>query len=84
MPLVHLSHLLLLLWKLSTVFMIPIIIVIYVAVMNSYSGDFTFQQLDQGKNLHKWSVFAVYLAYLLVWNRSNKIVCNYLNKLKYS
>lgn len=83
MLLPHFSQLLLLLWKLSSVFVIPLIIFIYVSAMNSYNSDFTFQDLDQGKNIHKWLVLALYLLYLLVWNRSNKIVISYLKKLEY-
>ena len=79
----HLSQALLLLWKLSSVFIIPIIIVSYVAILNSYDSTFDFQQLDQGKNIHKWVVLAIYLSYLLIWNRSNKLVTSYLKKLEY-
>ncbi len=79
----HFSQLLLLLWKLSTIYTIPIIILLYITLMNSYSGDFTFQQLDQGKNIHKWGVLAIYLSYLLLWNRCNKTVVSYLKKLEY-
>lgn len=80
---IHLSQLLLLLWKLSSVFIIPVIIISYVSIINSYDPEFNFQSLDQGKNIHKWVVLAIYLSYLLIWNRSNKIVSSYLKKLEY-
>lgn len=79
----RLSQLLLLLWKLSTVYIIIIIILLYINLMNTYVGEFTFQELDQGRNLHKWSVFAIYLLYLLFWKRSNNFVISYLKKLEY-
>ena len=56
----------------------------YVIAMNRYYGGFTFADLDQGKNIHKWGVLAIYLAYLLFWNRSNKYVVSYLKKLQYT
>jgi len=77
------SQVLILLWKLSSVFIIPLIMVCYVMAMNSYDGSFTFADLDQGKNIHKWLVFAIYLAYILFWNRSNRFVTAYLKKLQY-
>lgn len=77
------SQLLLLLWKLSTIFALPIILLLYRSALNSYTGDFTFEQLDQGINIHKWWVFGLYLVYLLLWNRSNKLVISYLKKLEY-
>ena len=80
---VHLSLLLLLLWKLSTVYIIPIVIQLYIDLIDFYFGEFTFQQLDQGINIHKWCVFAIYLLYLLFWNRCNKPVVSYLKKLEY-
>ena len=83
MFLAQLSQLLILLWKLSSVFVIPLIIIAYVMVMNSYDGSFTFEDLDQGKNFHKWLVLAIYLAYVLLWNRSNKRVVSFLRKLEY-
>lgn len=79
----QLSQLLILLWKLSSVFVIPLIMIIYVNVMGSYDVNFTFTDLDQGKNIHKWLVFAIYLGYLLFWNRSNRLVISYLKKLQY-
>lgn len=76
--------LLLLLWKLSTVFIIPIIIQLYIKVIDGYFvSGFTFQDLDQGQNIHKWVILAIYLLYLLFWNRSNKHVVSYLKKLEY-
>jgi len=77
------GQLLILLWKLSSVFVIPLIMMGYVAVMNSYDGNFTFAHLDQGKNIHKWLVFAIYLVYILFWKRCNKPVTSYLKKLEY-
>ncbi|GLS90435.1 hypothetical protein GCM10007916_15020 [Psychromonas marina] len=83
MFLTQLSQFLILLWKLSSVFVIPIIMVGYVLVMSSNDPGFSFADLDQGKNIHKWVVFAIYLAYLLLWNRSNRFVTAYLKKLQY-
>ena len=80
---IHFSLLLLLLWKLSTVYTIPLIILLYIDLFNAYFGEFSFQQLDQGKNIHKWGVFALYLLYLLFWNHYNKRVISYLKKLEY-
>ena len=80
---VHFSQLLLLLWKLSTVYIIPIVIQLYIEVVNVYFGEFSFQQLDQGQNIHKWGVLAIYLLYLLIWRRYNKRVTSYLKKLEY-
>lgn len=83
MFLTQFSQVLILLWKLSSVFVIPLIMVGYVMAMNSYYGSFSFADLDQGKNIHKWLVLAIYLAYLLFWNRSNRFVTAYLKKLQY-
>ena len=80
---VHFSQLLLLLWKLSTVYIIPIVIQLYIEVVNVYFGEFSFQQLDQGQSIHKWGVLAIYLLYLLIWRRYNKRVTSYLKKLEY-
>lgn len=79
----HFSQILLLLWKLSTIFTVPLIMLLYVMLMSLFSADFTFQQLDQGKNIHKFAVLAIYLFYLLVWNRCNKRVITGLKKLEY-
>ena len=79
----QLSQLLVLLWKLSSVLVIPLIMIAYVMVLNSYNENFTFEDLDQGRNFHKWLVLAIYLVYLLLWNRSNKRVISYLKKLEY-
>ena len=84
MFLTHFSQVLILLWKLSSVFVIPLIMIGYVMVMDSYNGGFTFADLDQGKNIHKWLVLAIYLGYLLIWNRSNRFVIAYLKKLQYT
>ena len=83
MFLTQFSQLLILLWKLSSVFVIPLIMVGYVMVMHSYDDSFSFTDLDQGKNIHKWLVFAIYLSYILLWNRSNRLVTSYLKKLQY-
>lgn len=83
MLIAQLSQLLVLLWKLSSVFVIPLIMVGYVMVINRYDESFTFEDLDQGKNFHKWMVLVIYLVYLLLWNRSNKSVVSYLKKLEY-
>ena len=80
---VSFSQLLLLLWKLSTVYIIPIIIHLYINLVDSYFGEFSFQQLDQGQNTHKFAILGIYLLYLLFWNRSNKHVSSYLKKLEY-
>lgn len=70
-------------WKLLTVLIIPIIMITYVKTINGLYGDFSFSDLDQGKNLHKWAVLAVYLAFLLCWNRINPTVIDALKKLEY-
>lgn len=80
----QLGQLLLLLWKLSTVVIIAVIIWLYVILMNIYSGPFTFHHLDNGQNIHKWLVLAIYLFYLLLWNRCNKKVLDYLQRFEYS
>jgi hypothetical protein len=77
------SQLLILLWKLSSVFVLPLVMIGYVVVMHHYDETFNFSTLDTGKNLHKWIVLAIYLSYLLLWNRSNKRVVSYLKKLEY-
>lgn len=83
MFLTQFSQLLILLWKLSSVFIIPLIMIAYVTVMRHYDASFSFADLDQGKNIHKWLVLAIYLAYLLFWNRCNRVVSAYLKKLQY-
>lgn len=83
MYMTQLSQFLILLWKLSSVFVIPLIMVGYVMAMSSYDANFTFADLDQGRNVHKWAVFAIYMVYLFFWNRSNPIVTSYLKKLQY-
>ena len=79
----QLAQLLTLLWKLSSVFVIPVIMIVYVMLMNSYDDSFTFEDLDQGTKFHKWLVFAIYLSYILFWRRNNKRVTSYLKKLEY-
>jgi hypothetical protein len=80
---IHLNLLLRLLWKLSTVYIIPIIILLYIEFINTYLGTFNFQQLDQGRNIHKIEILGLYLLYLLLWNRYNKPVVSYLKKLEF-
>ena len=75
---------LLLSWKLSTLFILPVIIYFYLMVMTSYIDNFTFQQLDAGINIHKWGVVAIYSIYLLFWKSVNKQVSDYLKKFEYS
>jgi len=75
---------LLLSWKLSTVFVFPVIIYFYLILMTSYSDGFTFQQLDQGSNIHKGIVVVVYVIYLIVWKTLNRKVNDYLKKFEYS
>jgi len=80
---IYVSQLMLLLWKLSTVYIIPIIIISYVKLMHFYTGEFTFQQLDSGQNIHKWAVFVFYIVYLVIWNSCNKHITTYLKRLEY-
>ena len=80
----NLTPFLLLSWKLSTVYVLPIIIYLYLKLMTFYTGDFTFMQLDEGINVHKWVVVCIYLLYLLLWKSVNKKVSNYLKKFEYS
>ncbi len=72
-----------LVWKLLTVLILPVIMAIYVKIMDSYYGPFAFEDLDLGKNLHKWIVFAIYLAFLLCWNRLNPHVISALKRMEY-
>tara|TARA_R110001583_G_scaffold51161_8_gene159748 strand:+ start:164 stop:415 length:252 start_codon:yes stop_codon:yes gene_type:complete len=83
MLIAQISQLSILLWKLSSVFLLPLIMIGYVMIMNHYDDTFTFADLDEGQNLHKWIVLAIYLFYILLWNRSNKRVISYLKKLEY-
>jgi len=80
----NLTPFLLLTWKLSTVYILPIIIYLYLKLMTFYTGNFTFQQLDEGINIHKWMVVCIYLLYLLLWKSVNKKVSSYLKKFEYS
>lgn len=75
---------LLLIWKLSTVFIFPVIIYFYLSLMTFYTDSFTFQQLDQGSNIHKGVVVVVYVIYLLVWKSLNRKVNDSLKKFEYS
>jgi len=79
----RLSKLLLLLWKLSTIYIFPIIMFIYIYFINKYFGPFSFNNLDQGVNGQKWGVFFIYIFYLLLWKYFNKTVRYYLRKLEY-
>lgn len=81
---VRFSQILLLTWKLSTVFIIPIIINIYLAVLSHYVEGFDFQTIDEGQNVHKWIIFAIYLMYLLAWKTCNKTITDYLKKFEFS
>ena len=72
-----------LMWKLLTVLIIPIIMAIYVQAVIFWQPEFSFAELDQGKNLHKWVVLAIYLAFLLCWNRLNPHVIEALKKMEY-
>ncbi|MDA7746915.1 hypothetical protein N8878_06240 [Psychromonas sp.] len=77
------TQILSLIWKLLTVLIIPIIMILYIKAMSALYGDFSFSDLDQGKNLHKWVVLAIYLAFLLCWNRLNPYVVNLLKRMEY-
>ncbi|MEI6896770.1 MAG: hypothetical protein V5786_04665 [Psychromonas sp.] len=79
----QLSQVLILLWKLSSIFVIPLIMIAYVMGMNRYDDSFVFSDLDQGENLHKWAVLAIYLIYLIFWNRSNNYVVSFLKRLQF-
>ncbi|TEW54136.1 hypothetical protein E2R68_09665 [Psychromonas sp. RZ22] len=71
-------------WKLLTVLILPVIMFLYIKFMDvCYEQPFTFADLDQGKNIHKWMIIAIYLAFLLCWNRLNPIVMNILKKLEH-
>jgi hypothetical protein len=75
------NQILSLVWKLLTVLIIPIIIVCYVKTVDAFYPSFTFSDLDQGQNAHKWIVLAIYLLFLLCWNRLNPYVNNLLKKM---
>jgi hypothetical protein len=72
-----------LIWKLLTVLILPVIMAVYVQVMDNYYGPYSFSDLDQGKNLDKWIVLAIYLGFLLCWNRLNPYVISALKKMEY-
>ncbi|TEW52172.1 hypothetical protein E2R67_03805 [Psychromonas sp. RZ5] len=78
-----LNQILSLIWKLLTVLIIPIIIFFYIKIIDTCYTPFSFADLDQGKNIHKWLVLALYLAFLLCWNRLNPFVKTILKKLEY-
>ena len=78
-----LNQILSLIWKLLTVLIIPIIIFLYIEIVDTCYMPFSFADLDQGKNIHKWLVLALYLAFLLGWNRLNPVVKTMLKKLEY-
>ena len=78
-----LPQILSLVWKLLTVLIIPIIMLCYVKFLNAFYTPFSFEELDQGKNIHKWIVLAIYLFFLLCWNRLNPIVTAALKKMEY-
>ena len=79
----RLSRLLLLLWRLSTVYIFPIIMFIYIYFINKYFQPFSFSSLDHGVNAQKWVVFFIYICYLLLWKYFNKTVSSYIRKLEY-
>ncbi|HIP75646.1 MAG TPA: hypothetical protein EYH12_00505 [Psychromonas hadalis] len=79
----HLNKLLLLLWQLSTVYIIPLIMYLYLIFIDNYLYSFTFSELDQGQNTHKLVIAGFYLCYLLIWKKYNKPVNSLLNNLKY-
>ena len=70
-------------WKLLTVLILPVIMAVYVEVVDTYYIAFSFSDLDQGKNLHKWAILGIYLLFLLCWNRLNPHVINTLKKMEY-
>jgi len=72
-----------LVWKLLTVLILPIIMAIYVEIIDAYYGPFVFSDLDEGKNLHKWGIIGIYLTFLLCWNRLNPHVISALKKMEY-
>ena len=78
-----LNQILSLIWKLLTVLIIPIIIFFYIEIVDTFYMPFSFVDLDQGKNIHKWLVLALYLGFLLAWNRLNPSVKTMLKKLEY-
>lgn len=72
-----------LLWKLLTVLILPVIMAVYIEVVDTYYFEFSFSELDQGKNLHKWAILGIYLVFLVCWNRVNPYVINALKRLEY-
>jgi len=79
----HLNKFLLLIWQLSTVYIIPSIIYAYVTIINSNGQPFSFADLDQGQNTHKLTIVGIYLIFLLFSKISNKPIIEFLDKLKY-
>jgi len=78
-----LHQILSLIWKLLTVLIIPIIIFFYIEIVDTFYMPFSFADLDQGKNIHKWLVLAIYLTFLLCWNRLTPLVKAILKKLEF-
>ena len=72
-----------LIWKLATVLIIPIIIILYIKIYGLYHPNFSFDDLDQGQNSHKWVIFAIYLFMLLAWNRLTPYVYKALKRMEY-
>jgi len=70
-------------WKLLAVLIIPIIIFFYIKITNAFFIPFTFADLDQGQNIHKWLILAIYLTFLLCWNRLTPLVKTMLKKLEF-
>ena len=79
----HLHQVLRLLWQLSTVYVIPIIIILYIKALNLMGYPLSFSELDEGQNIHKLAILGIYLLYLLIWKLINKYVISLLNKLKF-
>lgn len=78
-----LTQILSLLWKLLTVLIIPIIIAIYIQVLCYWFPDFSFSELDNGKNVHKWAIISIYALFLIGWNKLNPYVIDLLKKMEY-
>ena len=62
-------------WRWSVFFMFPLLLVLYVEVMGISFTDF-----DDGVNQDKWLIVLIYLLYVLVWLRFNRLVKAYLEQ----
>ena len=78
-----LNQILSLIWKLLTVLIIPVIIFFYIEIVDTFYMPFSFVDLDQGKNIHKWLVLIIYIFLLVGWSRLNPLVKTMLKKLEY-